>query len=192
VRHFAMSSMIRPSRAEAFQGRPVRNHAISGIIRPRRAEAFLGRCVHTLAVTIPPPACQQQHNSPKPTGSVPARFSRQFGGIAGEASMPSTRSPLRCVHRLASGDIIRPRRPEAFPRPSVRQPTVTASMRCRRAEAFYRSSVFQLASGDIIEPRIAEAFQDDSVASSRVAPVRRLCRPPAHRYDASTASQAAA
>jgi hypothetical protein len=50
--------------------------------------------------------------------------------------MPSTRSPLRCVHRLASGDIIRPRRAEAFPRPSVRRPAVTASIRCRRAEAF--------------------------------------------------------
>jgi hypothetical protein len=50
--------------------------------------------------------------------------------------MPSTRSPLRCVHRLASGDIIEPRRAEAFPRPSVRQPAVTASIRSNRTEAF--------------------------------------------------------
>jgi hypothetical protein len=82
------------------------------------------------------PARKWRHNSPQPSGSAPGSFSPQLAGSVGEASMPSTHSPLRCVDRLASGDIIRPRRAEAFPRPSVRQPAVTASMRCRRAEAF--------------------------------------------------------
>jgi hypothetical protein len=78
--------------------------------------------------------------------------------------MPSTHSPLRCVDRLVSGDIIRPRRAEAFPRPSVRRPAVTASIRCRRAEAFPRPSVRQPAVTASIRSSRAEAFQDDPLA----------------------------
>jgi hypothetical protein len=89
----------------------------------------------SVSEAIRSPARSYRLNSLSPSGSVPGRFGHQLAGSAGEASMPSTHSPLRCVDRLASGYIIEPRRAEAFPRRSVCQLAVTASMRCRRAEA---------------------------------------------------------